>query len=323
MSEKLPTAKGKKRALLVEGGGMKGAFSGGALHALHSFRWAGEYDLILAVSSGACSAAYYATTGKEHTPELERNIQIWREDLTGWKMISPLNPLFGRPFLNQEYLIDYLFGEKYPINREDLNKKRTTPFYVAVTSMERHRVEFIRATAENLTDLLKAATSLPVATFGQHTLNGEQYSDAAILNPLPVEDVIKAGYKDITVVLNSPIENLSPPVPRWLSSLAFPGHAMADLMHTHHHQGYNRGRELLMHPPRSVKFTIAAPDEGLEVGLTGTRPSLLNDAVDLGYLKGLDVFQQFEKRLRGSRFASGKSRASGGRAVRSKSGTKS
>lgn len=33
---KIPIAKGSKRALLVEGGGMKGAFAGGALHALHT-----------------------------------------------------------------------------------------------------------------------------------------------------------------------------------------------------------------------------------------------------------------------------------------------
>ena len=69
----LPVARGKKRALLVEGGGMKGAFSGGALHALHSFRHSEEYDLILAISSGACSAAYYATTANTDGEQLENH----------------------------------------------------------------------------------------------------------------------------------------------------------------------------------------------------------------------------------------------------------
>ena len=297
----LPRAKGKKRALLVEGGGMKGAFSGGALHALHTFRSSEQYDLILAVSSGACSAAYYATTATNDSEQLEKNIRIWREDLTGWKMISPLNPLIGRSFLDQGYLIDYLFGHKYPINRQWLENKRSTPFYIAVTSMERHRVEFVRATPDNLTDLLKAATSLPVATWGQHPMNGEQYSDAAIMNPLPVEDLINAGYKDITVVLNSPLKNLSPPVPRWLAALAFPGHVMGELMHKNHHVGYNRGRELLSNPPAGVKFHIAAPEVGLAVGLTGTSPKDLNAAVDQGYLIGLEEFQVFKKNHRPTR----------------------
>lgn len=292
----LPVARGKKRALLVEGGGMKGAFSGGALHALHSFRHSEEYDLILAISSGACSAAYYATTANTDGEQLEKNIRIWREDLTGWKMISPLNPLIGRPFLDQGYLIDYLFGHKYPIDRQWLGNPRSTPFYIAVTSMERHQVEFIKATPDNLTDLLKAATSLPVATWGQHPMNGEQYSDAAILNPLPVSDLLEAGYKDITVVLNSPLDNLSPPVPRWLAALAFPGHAMGELMHRHHHRGYNSGRELLANPPKGVRFHIAAPEVGLSVGLTGTKPKDLNAAVDQGYLIGLDRFKEFEKK---------------------------
>jgi len=292
----IPKAKGKKRALLVEGGGMKGAFSGGALHALHTFRESEDYDLILAVSSGACSAAYYATTPAGDSEQLEKNIRIWRKDLTGWQMISPFNPLIGRPFLNQGYLIDFLFGHRYPLNRDWLANKRSTPFYIAVTSMERHKVEYIRATPDNLTDLLKAATSLPVATWGQHPINGEQYSDAAIMNPLPVEELVMAGYKEITVVLNSPVENLSPPVPRWLAFLAFPGHAMAELMHRHHHTGYNRGRAILANPPADVTFHIAAPQKPLAVGLTGTGKAELNAAVDEGYLVGLRTFRQFQKK---------------------------
>ncbi|MCB1138111.1 MAG: patatin-like phospholipase family protein [Leptospiraceae bacterium] len=301
MNGTLPRARGKKRALLVEGGGMKGAFAGGALHALHNFRSAQEYDLILAVSSGACSAAYYATTPPHEGKHLEKNIRIWREDLTGWKMISPLNPIIGRPFLDQGYLIDYLFTHKYPINRDWLLHEKSTPFYIAVTSMERHRVEFLRAQPDNLNDLLKAATSLPVATFGKHELGGEQYSDAAILNPLPVEELIRAGYKDITVVLNSPLSNQSPPVPRWLSALAFPGHAMADLMHRNHHVGYNRGREIIANPPRGVRFHLAAPQQGLAVGLTGTSRADLNAAVDLGYLMGLEAFEKFKSSHRTTR----------------------
>ena len=72
----LPRAKGKKRALLVEGGGMKGAFSGGALHALHTFRSSEQYDLILAVSSGACSAAskLHAPISKLNAPRYQCQI---------------------------------------------------------------------------------------------------------------------------------------------------------------------------------------------------------------------------------------------------------
>lgn len=280
---------------------MKGAFAGGALHALHTYRSSQHYDLILAISSGACSAAYYATTPEKESAALEHNIRIWRQDLTGWKMISPLNPLIGRSFLDQGYLIDYLFTHKYPINRDWLADKRSTPFYIAVTSMKRHSVEFLKATPDNLNDLLKAATSLPVATHGQHPMNGEQYSDAAILNPLPVEELIRAGYTDITVVLNSPLKSFSPPVPRWLAALAFPGHIMGDLMHRNHHIGYNRGRKIIADPPAGIKFHLAAPDQDLAVGLTGTSTADLNAAVDQGYLKGLQAFEGFQSKIRLSR----------------------
>ena len=44
----LPKAKKGKRALLVEGGGMKGAFAGGVLHSLNCILPAKNFDLVLA-----------------------------------------------------------------------------------------------------------------------------------------------------------------------------------------------------------------------------------------------------------------------------------
>ncbi|HNI27333.1 MAG TPA: patatin-like phospholipase family protein, partial [Leptospiraceae bacterium] len=58
----LPKAKKKNStALIVEGGGMRGAFAGGALSAMCKYYPSKNFDLMLGVSAGSCSLAYYAT----------------------------------------------------------------------------------------------------------------------------------------------------------------------------------------------------------------------------------------------------------------------
>ncbi|TGK62712.1 hydrolase [Leptospira wolffii] len=279
----LPKAKKGARALLVEGGGMKGAFAGGVLHSLNCTLPAQNFDLILAVSSGACCAAYYATTPNPEPVAGDHTLSIWKYELAGKKLISVLNPIFGRTFLDQKYLIDYLFRKKYRIVTENLGKKGLPELRIAVSNLRSRSIEYRKATKENLFDLLKAATSLPIATKGKYKIDGEYLSDAAILNPLPLEDLIEAGYKDITVVLNSPIEHLSPPLTSVSRFLSFPlDRKLSKIMKISHHTNYNAGRAIASNPPKGVRIYTIGPETKLPVGLITTKESRLIETVELG-----------------------------------------
>lgn len=294
---KLPKAKGTKRALLVEGGGMKGAFSGGVLYAWNRFLRPNYFDLVVGVSSGACAAAYYVSMPKEEPIKSEKALAVWYRDLSGRKLISFLHPFQGKTLLNQEYLIDFIFRKKVRLESETLDRKNVPHFVVAVSNLHTHSIEYIKATSANVFDLLKAATSLPIATRGKHWLNGKLYSDAAILNPLPIQDIIEAGYKEIVVIMNSPIRHISGPLTRLTSLLAFPKHrTIRKLMRKLHHFHFNTGREIAVKPPRGVKIITVAPDGPLPVKLTTTFRTKLYKTVLLGAKKGEEAMQKILKR---------------------------
>ncbi|TGM56596.1 patatin-like phospholipase family protein [Leptospira adleri] len=287
---RIPPAKGNKRALLVEGGGMKGAFAGGALHSLHTILSPKYFDLVVAVSSGACSAAYYVTMPKPEPEKSLKTLAIWYFELAGRKLISPFHPFRGKTFLDQEYLVDDLFGEKYPLPAENFEKFGLPEFRIAVSNLHTRSIEYVRATSANIFDLLKAATSLPIATRGRHRVDGTLYSDAAVLNPLPLEDLIEAGYKDITVVLNSPVEKVSPPFGFFTSFLSFPKDwKMARLMSRWHHHHFNVAREVAQKPPKGVQIHMISPKNQLPVTLVTTNGSKLKETVDLGMKKGEEI----------------------------------
>ncbi|PJZ49172.1 patatin-like phospholipase family protein [Leptospira saintgironsiae] len=282
----LPKAKKGARALVVAGGGMKGSFAGGALYAINQAVPSTYFDLILGVSSGSCAAAYY-TTGYEtdHAHGL-KILDIWRKELTGSQLISFLNPFRGKTFLDQEYLIDYLFGTKYRLPSEYLEKKETSPFYVVVTNLAKARAEYVKATASNVLNLLKAATSLPIATRGKWKLGGQYYGDGGISDPIPVESVIQAGYKDITVVLNSPEDEFSDPIPGFQGWLSYPSNKKLSHMITKvHHTMYNRAVNIIHSPPKGVKIRVISPDES-ELSMVTTSAKLLNRSVTKGMEAG-------------------------------------
>lgn len=287
---KLPKARKGDRVLLVEGGGMKGAFAGGVLTSLNNTLPAQNFDLIVAVSSGACSAAYYATSPKPNLEEGEKILNIWKEELIGHKLISPFNPLFGRTLLDQKYLIDYLFKEKYPIAKENFQKQGLPPLIVPVCNLSTLSVDYVTAREDNIFTLLKAATALPIATRGKHIVDGGLYCDAAIFNPLPLEEIIQAGYQDITVIMNAPVWKETPPLRKMTRFLSFPFNPkISRLMRESHHSHYNRARHLAQNPPKGVKIYTIAPEQVLPVKLVTTKQKHLIYIVEYGKSLGVSA----------------------------------
>lgn len=278
---------------------MRGAFAGGVLAAMNRFYPSVHFDIVVGVSAGSCSAAYYVTEAPNDLESTIRNLNVWRYELSDGRFLSRRRLVGRRTVMDQNYLIDYLFGSRYPLRRERLNDKRSTPLYVVVSNLETGKPEYVRATAENALPLLKAATALPIATRGRGLLGDSLYTDGAVTDPIPVEAVIEAGYKDITVVLNHPRDHTSRRIGRFVSFLSFPGNpTMAKVVRTDHHRRYNRAKELINHPPRGVKIRIVDPATKLPMKIVTTNEAVLNHVVDLGLEAGRNAFAALKKEKR-------------------------
>lgn len=291
----LPLAKSpNSKVLIVEGGGMKGSFSGGVLSVMAKHFPVWNYDLVVAVSSGSCSATYYATALQESDSHIKNILEIWRNELDGRKLINRLKFFLGKPMLDQNYLIDFLMKEKYPFPLRNLSLPKLPPFHVVVSNIKKLKPEYIRATESNIFSLLRAATSLPIATKGRHKLGDNLYTDGAVLDPLPVRATLEAGYKDITVILNNPLPQETKTYSQFLSRLSFPFYGkLANILTRDNYYKYTQAKELIIHPPIGVRIRSIYPSFPV-IGLVTTQKGKLYRAINHGIEKGVQALKSWK-----------------------------
>lgn len=70
--------------LVVQGGGMRGIYSAGALHTLDKLGYKDRFQNIWATSSGAINSAYFAAG------QIEQNFDVYVRYLANRRFINPL-----------------------------------------------------------------------------------------------------------------------------------------------------------------------------------------------------------------------------------------
>src|SRR5437763_4773634 len=93
-----------KVALVVEGGGLRGAFAVGVLRVLLQHFGPEYFDAVFAVSSGVFAATYFVANQGE---EME---STWRFRVFGNQLVNHWNWIRRQPVLRLDYLIDLFKG---------------------------------------------------------------------------------------------------------------------------------------------------------------------------------------------------------------------
>ncbi len=88
-----------KTALVVEGGGMRGAFSAGVLNAF-GYKGYDQFDLYIGVSAGACNLASHLAG------QYDRNFDITMTYSTTQRFISPWRFLAMGHYMDLDWLCD-------------------------------------------------------------------------------------------------------------------------------------------------------------------------------------------------------------------------
>ncbi|MGC9972054.1 MAG: patatin-like phospholipase family protein [Bryobacteraceae bacterium] len=184
----LPT----KVGLVIEGGGMRGVYSGGVLVALESLGLKDVFDEVHAESAGAINACYFLAS------QTEFGASIYLDDLSRPEFI---NFLRIRRVLDMDYL-DWVMSEPKRLNVDAVRNSRTRLF-VSLTDASNGQTRRIDVSKENL-DLrvvLKATAAIVPLYNSAVELDGARYVDGGIANPVPVRDAIDSGCTHILVLL--------------------------------------------------------------------------------------------------------------------------
>lgn len=197
-----------KRALVLSGGGSKGAYQVGALKALAE---AGRHwNTVHGVSVGALNGSWIAMhSPSEHATCIPGLLEIWKsvKDSNsiykpwaswklhyGWSMWKgSLNS--GKPMRK---LVEQLWNE------EKL-RRSGVKFTVGCCSLTTGQYQAIDSdTAPNMMEYVLASSHLPVV-FEPLTIDGEQWVDGGIRHQIPILEALKERPDEIDVVITSPV----------------------------------------------------------------------------------------------------------------------
>jgi predicted patatin/cPLA2 family phospholipase len=284
MSEVTPNAapptQRPKTALIVEGGAMRGAWAAGVLGALHE-KGHDHFDLVVAASSGACSAAYFVAG--TYLPGLE----IWKQHIGDQKLLRKSNWLRFKPMIDLAYLIDYLFKKTVPLPAEVFDHSRTR-FQIVLTDCESGKPVYFNAHSQWVFEALKASSSLPFATRGYAFVAGHPYADGGIADAIPLQHVIDEGATDITVILTHGAEYRMEPTPRWMCRLAYSLFPKAAEAWITRHVRYNASLDMLNNPPKGIRLQVLRPMRPLALTRFSDDGNRLRAAVTTGHDEAIE-----------------------------------
>ena len=183
-----------KRILILPGGGAKGRWQAGVIHALHDrgYRW----DTIIGTSVGSINAAAYAMLGPEKLSNL------WETDVrhpgdilspTGWWKYfkGPYNFLFKGGFFNLDptrNILNKYILDKSPIHCEDV--------YVCKVNVRTGKVVYAHHSEDDFIESILGSSSIP----GVIQPVGD-WADGSLNERSVIKRAIKMGGDKITVIL--------------------------------------------------------------------------------------------------------------------------
>lgn len=278
-----------KRALVLSGGGAKGAFQLGVLR-----KWMLEegtdYDILCGISVGALNSAVLsqAPLGRPETAYLKL-LEMWDrvENRAIWKhwLIPYVGVLWNRSVLNSEPLQEWV--------RKELDSKAIREsgreVRVGAVNLNTDEYKLVGQRSPFFSEFVYASASFPFF-FKPMVFNGDEWTDGGIRNVTPIGEAIQLGADEVDVVMcSSPSEKGNPwKSPRWPSGIAYIPRFI-DIMSTEliladlREAGLKNRLAELAEPYKNVKIRLVYPEKSLTDNSLDFTPSELLRMREIGY----------------------------------------
>ncbi len=188
-----------RKALVVEGGGMRGVFAAGVLNAFGSAGF-DPFDMYFGVSAGACNLASHLAG------QNDRNFDIIERYSVDGRFISLARFLRGGHLMDLDWLWEITISE-YRLDLKRIFsrlKEQGKEYIIVATSVTTGKAAYLDPDEETLEHHLKVSSSLPV--FYRHFLEvrNEKMTDGGVADSLPVREAFRRGATEITVIRTRP-----------------------------------------------------------------------------------------------------------------------
>ncbi|MDY8148434.1 patatin family protein [Vibrio sp. PBL-C16] len=276
------------RALIVEGGAMRGVFSCGILDHFLASEFS-PFDSFWGVSAGASNLAAYLAKMPG------RNLKIYLDYSLRKEFISPSQLLRGGDMMNLDWMWNVTL-EELGIDKSAL-KADSRPFFLGVTRQDNGQAEYHLPDVDDLAEIMKASSALPVLYRNGVSLNGIQYVDGGVSDALPVAEAIKRGAKKIMVLRSQPASYQKPRgkfsalTRRMLKET--PG--LIEPMLTREVR-YNQTLALINNPPPGIEIIQVCPPETFKLKRLSRSPAPLRHAYELGIEAGKEAIIRWSQK---------------------------
>jgi NTE family protein len=198
-----------KKALVLSGGGARGAFQVGVIKFLQEMAW--TPDLICGTSVGAINAAAYGSG-----MSVESMTRLW-QTYRRKRMYRLTVPLLLRSLKSRTHFAP--MSDTRPLRKLleahidlDALSAATPQVYITALNMHTGQITYFDKQAIKI-DHLMAASAIP-GLFGWQYIDNVPFWDAGLMVNTPITPALKSNAREIVVVLHSPVGAFNVPEPR-------------------------------------------------------------------------------------------------------------
>jgi predicted patatin/cPLA2 family phospholipase len=193
---------GRRLALAIEGGGMRGTITAGMALGVHELGLTPVFDDVYGSSAGAITGAWLCSANPP-------GLRIWYDTTLTRALIKPANLLRqGRPVLDVETLIEQVYPKIMDFGSVLASP---IPLHVLATDAATGEAADLRPhlnSARNLRRALRASCALPLLAGPPVELGGRRYLDAGLSESIPYKTAMAQGATHVLVLSSRRAEDV-------------------------------------------------------------------------------------------------------------------
>ena len=274
-----------KSALVVEGGGMRGIFAAGVLHAFGREGF-DPFDLYIGVSAGACHLASHLAG------QNDRNLDITLRYSATTDFINPWRFLRGGHLMDLDWLWEQII-RNYRLDLASLFHKlrsQRKKYIIVVTEMESGEALYLEPDEYTVEHYLKVSSSLPVFYRNILDVNGRKATDGGIADAIPVRQAYLMGATNITVIRSRPADYVKKQSRlTFIFALYFQYYPRLVEKFRKRASVYMEAIDFINKPSAGIRVTQIAPPGDIGIGRTSRNKDVLRRV----YETGIDYGNEF------------------------------
>lgn len=183
-------------ALVIEGGGGRGAYSGGMVLALEQLGLTDCFDDVYGASAGALNGVWLLAG------DAAAGMSIWWDAEVIRRVTNFWSPLRGRPVVDNEYLVETVCSGIVPLDCAAVldHPVRFHPLATDVDTGESVDLHPNLVDADSLRRALRASAGMPLLSGRPVPVGGRRFLDAGISQPVPVHTALADGATHVLVL---------------------------------------------------------------------------------------------------------------------------